>query len=129
LRKQRLPKRFYRRRGLWVGQNQNLPSPQVTVLIISNVAGIMLKNLEEVAFLYFFVTFFLFPFSHLINMSALPLIDSLPNWESKRPGYSRLLWFVMLTFYSTLLYYICFIMSAILHLAGEETKLCFIIPF
>lgn len=55
LKKQRLQKNFYRKRGLWVGQNQkSVAFHRVTALIISSVAGIMLKSLEEVAFPWFF---------------------------------------------------------------------------
>ena len=51
LKKPRLPKSFCRKRGLWlVGQSQISAFHQVTVLIISSVAGIMLKNLEKVTF-------------------------------------------------------------------------------
>lgn len=63
---------------------------------------------------FFFFNSLLLPFD---NMSALPFIDFLPNWEveGQMSLDSGMLWFVVLTIYSTLLYCMCFIISAMFY--------------
>lgn len=61
LRKLRLLKSFYRKRDLWVVRRQSSASPQVIVLIIFTVAGIMLKNSEEVFHTFAFILFYFYP--------------------------------------------------------------------